>query len=180
MLESLGSVPLAFALFSPLLDTHKMTRLKGGQFYLTCQAFLVSSSDSCLGGAVRGEGVKYSLAGPSSLFWEGRKRKRQEAAARHCWALWKPGASSALRACPVPTALAGHPGRLTASLNIRLVSCPSERNILPFPQEATLQMYVNNRIRFKSRCKDCFLPPSNHLSVELIISSHFRAEIWIS
>lgn len=125
--------PSGLCSFSPILDTRKMTRLKGGQFYLTCQAFLVSSSDSCLGGVVGGGGVKYSLAGPSSLFWEGRKRKRQEAAARHCWALWKPGASSALRACPVPTALAGHPGRLTASLNIRLMChVPLKGTSFPF------------------------------------------------
>ena len=103
---------------------------------------------------------KYSLGGPSSLFWEGRKRKRQKAAARHRWALWKPGAGSALRACPIPTVLAGHLGRLNCQPQHQTrVSCPSERNILPFPQEATFQMYVNNRIRFKSRCKDYFPHP---------------------
>lgn len=76
---------------------------------------------------------KYSLGGPSSLFWEGRKRKRQKAAARHRWALWKPGAGSALRACPIPTVLAGHLGRLTASLNIRrMCHVPLKGTSFPF------------------------------------------------
>ena len=125
MLESLGSVPLAFDLSPPLrYPQDDLTERRAALFDLPGilgQFIRLLSRD------------KYSLGGPSSLFWEGRKRKRQNAAARHRWALWKPGAGSALRACPVPTALAGHLGHLTASLNIRcMCHVPLKGTSFPF------------------------------------------------
>ena len=157
MLESLGSVPLAFALFFLLLDTRRWPDWNEGSFIWPARHSW----------SVYQTLVSTPWGGPSASSGKagrGRDRRPQPGTAGPCGNL-----GLALPWGPAPS-----PQPLLATLAVLLPastsSCPSERNTLPFPQEATFQMYVNNRVRFKSRCKDCFPLPQIILVESWIIT----------
>lgn len=157
VLESLGSAPLAFALFvPPEIPTDDLAEERAALFDLTSILGQLSRLLSC---------DKYSLG--FFLLLLGRQEKEETGGC----SLVLPGFVQTWdwllpEDLPVSTVLSGYFGPLPifsipllpASPSGSCIISPSQKSLIAFPQDATFQVHLNNIIRFKNRYKDCFFP----------------------